>query len=296
MGDESTLAVAAPAAEAGQPAESQAAPAPSVSEPAESAAVASPASTDAQPQPTRLYAGKYKTPEEMEQGYAQSTTEALRLYQENQKLLQQGRNGNGAGSTTTPETYTEPQLVQFREHWQRKAFEAQAAGNTSEAVESIAKMNQCNDKLVDVRLEGERRRWQGQQATSSLLKDSQSLLKPYQPDLQPGSPLFEAASQEYNVAVQALQSMLPHGAVIPNELNTYLSTVAVLTAAAKTGKATAGVAQKARQEFAGAVTQAMKQAVVAGAGAAAKSPDGAPDFDNMSRDEFRKYQKSIGVA
>ena len=40
----------------------------------------------------------------------------------------------------------------------------------------------------------------------------------------------------------------------------------------------------------------MKQAVVAGAGAVGKPTPKAPDFVNMTDEEFRAYERKIGVG
>lgn len=238
--------------------------------------------TTAQPTaPARLWAGKYKTPEEMERGYADSTSEAMRLYQENQKL-QSGRTSPAA--TPQTETYTAEQLTQYREHWARKAVDAQASGDAAAAADAMLKVNQCNDKLIDVRLTQERERWQGQTAVQSLVQDGTELIKPFAEDLQPGKPLYDQARQYYDQINTALRS--------GQSLDQIISTMAVLTAAAKTGKATAGVASKARAEFADSVNQAMRQAVVTGGGQASKPTTNRPDFDSMTPAQFKEYQKS----
>ena len=72
-----------------------------------------------------------------------------------------------------------------------------------------------------------------------------------------------------------------------------LSGAAVLAAAAKTGKTTAGVELSARQEFGKAMQGALKTAVITGAGKATKTADKAPDFAGMSDEDFRSYERKV---
>ena len=287
---DTTLESAAPA-DAGQPAVSQAVES---SDSASSAAqevsgeqpVASPDA--AQPvAPPRLWAGKYKAPEDLEQGYAQSTQEAMRLFRENQALLQQVQGVNKPAAPA--ESYTPEQLQSYRDHWSREALKAQAAGDAVTAADCLGKVNQCHDKLVEARLSQERQRWQGESAVQRFQADASDVIKPYHQDLMnPVSPLNQAAQGYFMQAKQAIAS----GQSVDEVLSLLSSSLAVL----KTGKASAGAESKARGEFSQSINQAMKQAVITGGGSASKPVNTTPDFDNMTSAQFRDYQRSLGVS
>ena len=195
---------------------------------------------------------------------------------------------------TTPPTSTAPaaptleQLRFSKSHWRNEAFKAQAAGDAEAYQKAASNLDWCEEQLYDVRLANESKKWQGQGAADSLLKEGAELLKPYQADLVPGNPLYETAMHYFNQAKQALES----GASIDQ----ILSGLTVLAAAQKTGKSTAGVKQDATVKFADALQQAAKTAIVTGGGGASKMDSGkiTPEKINaMSPDEFAKYEAGI---
>ncbi len=288
---DTTLESAAPA-NAGQPANAQAVESSdSASGSAQNANGEQPVvSTEAaQPAaPQRLWAGKYKAPEDLEQGYAQSTQEAMRLFRENQELLQRV-NGAGSKPSATAESYTPEQLQTYRDHWSREALKAQAAGDAVTAADCMGKVNQCNDKLVEARVQSAQDRWKGESAVQQFQADASDVIKPYQQDLMnPISPLNQAAQGYFTQAKQAIAN----GQSVDAVLSLLSSSLAVL----KTGKASMGAESKARGEFADSINQAMKQAVVTGGGSAAKPVNTAPDFDKMTSAQFREYQRGLGVS
>lgn len=288
--NDTTLDSTAPA-DAGQPVATQAVDSvPSATDPAELSAQPVASTEAAQPVATpRLLAGKYKSADELEHGYAESTQEAMRLYRENQELLKQMQGQGQAKPATSSESYTPEQLQTYREHWSREALKAQAAGDAATAADCLGKVNQCNDKLVEARLQTAQDRWRGETAVQQFQSDASKVIKPYQQDLMnPVSPLNQAAQGYFMQAKQAIAN----GQSVDAVLSLLSSSLAVL----KTGKNSSGAEAKARGEFSASINQAMKQAVITGGGSAAAPVSTTPDFDNMSSAKFKEYQRSIGVT
>lgn len=222
-----------------------------------------------------LFAGKFKTAEE---AYWHSQGEINALKNQPKPTTT---------SPTTPAKYTTDQLWSLRAQKLQEMTAAQIAGNTEQAGTLAANINWVDNEIQQQNLAKVRTEITGQSAVQTLNTESAELLKPYQADLVPGNPLYEEAGRYYNMLKQSLEAGVP--------LDNMLSGLAVLAAAAKTGKTTAGTAQEARTEFAGSLNKALKQAVITGAGKAAKVPDGAPDFMTMSDKQFLDYQRKIGV-
>ena len=232
------------------------------------------ATTAVTPEPKFL--GRFHTAEQLEayaQGLEKSQAQPARTTQP------------VAAQTAAP---TLDQLKFSKAHWRTEAFKAQSAGDADAFQKASANVDWCDEQIYDGRLAQESKKWQGQGAADSLLKEGAELLKPYQADLVPGNPLYETAMTYFNQAKQALES----GASIDQ----ILSGLTVLAAAQKTGKTTAGVTQKATANFAEALNKAAKTAIVTGGGAAAKMESGkiTPEKLNaMSDTEFAKYEADI---
>ena len=181
--------------------------------------------------------------------------------------------------------YTQDQLWSMRAEKLQEIASAQNAGNIDQARTAAAQVNWIDNQMLDLRLGGMEKRFSGQSAMTTLTNEGNELLKPYQADLVPGNPLYEQANTYFSMMKQAQESGVP--------MDNILSGLAVLAAAAKTGKTTAGVEMSARQEFGKAMQGALKTAVLTGAGKAAKSAPTAPDFAGMSDDEFRTYERKL---
>ena len=241
---------------------------------------AEPATTDTQATstetapPPQLFAGKFKTAEEA-YWHSQGELNALKTAKPTQP------------TTTAPAKYTTDQLWGIRAQKLQDMTAAQIAGNGEQAAQLAANVNWIDNEIQQQNLGKLRGEMAGQSAVQSLNTESAELLKPYQSDLVPGNPLYEQAQSYFGMMKQAMEGGLP--------LDNILSGLAVLAAAAKTGKHTAGTAQEARAEFAGSLNKALKQAVVTGAGKTAKVPDGSPDFSNMTNKQFDDYRRKIGA-
>lgn len=183
--------------------------------------------------------------------------------------------------------YTQDQLWTLRAEKLQEISSAQNAGNIEQARTAAAQVNWIDNQMLDMRLGKVRTEIGAQSAFNTLVQEGQELLKPYQADLVAGNPLNEEAVRIFGMMKQSYDAGLP--------IDQILSGAAVLAAAAKTGKSTAGVELSARQEFGKAMQGALKTAVITGAGKAAKAVEKAPDFLSMSDDEFRSYERKIGV-
>lgn len=229
----------------------------------------------APPAPSPLFAGKYKTAEE--------------AYWRTQGELEAIRNQTKPTPTTQAATpkYTTDQLWQLRAAKLQEMTAAQVGGESDRALTLAANINWIDNEIQQQQMSKLRGELSAQSVVQTLASEGAELLKPYQADLVPGTPLYEQAGTYFTMVKQAMDS----GANIDN----ILSGLCALAAAAKTGKTTAGVEQAARAEFAGSLNKAMKQAVIAGAGKATKTPDSAPDFLSMTNKQFDDYQRKIGV-
>ena len=225
--------------------------------------------------PPPLFAGKFKTAEEA-YWHSQGELNALR----------QGATTQRTSTTATPK-YTTDQLWGIRAQKLQEMTQAQIAGEGEKAGTLAANINWIDNEIQQQGIGKLRAEISGRSALDRLVSENADLLKPYQADLVPGNPLFETAQQFYSMLKQA------HDAGVPME--NILLGMSVLAAAAKTGKNTAGVQQEARAEFAGALKQSIKQAVITGAGKASKTPDNAPDFHNMTDKQFDDYRRKIGM-
>ena len=190
-------------------------------------------------------------------------------------------------SETAKPTYTQDQLWSMRAEKLQEIASAQNAGNIDQARTAAAQVNWIDNQMLDMRLGKVRTEIGAQSAFNTLVQEGQELLKPYQADLVAGNPLNEEAVRIFGLMKQSYDAGLP--------IDQILSGAAVLAAAAKTGKTTAGVEMSARQEFGKAMQGALKTAVITGAGKATKAAEKTPDFLNMSDDEFRAYERKIGV-
>lgn len=230
-----------------------------------------------QPSP-RLWAGKYKSPEEIEHAYLESQREASRMAGELSALRQK--------APATPESSTEPKwkaLEAERNKW------AQHLRNTSlsdseryqadEQVRLYDREIAKQQALHEYRSESRR-----ESALHRLDREAMQVLTQYKDDLADMStPLYQAASQR-------LQDLLDMGS--PD--NNATRAMAVAYAAAVTGASTHKVVQQDRKVLLKTLNQQAKQAVVAGAGGPTAVKSGgisAKEIENMTDAEFLKYER-----
>lgn len=241
----------------------------------------------------RVYAGKYKTPDELEEAYRNANAENSRMAAE----LAAARRQPAQPKTEKP-TYTTDQLETWKEGRIREVarYESLAAkhmmdGNHAEAerYNAAAQESARQVRLIDSEL----RKLDIQQVTQSqtrrtaesrLVGEAVNIVQQYKGDLVPGNPLYDKAS-EYMAGYEAM------GMDVESPL---VQAQAVSMAAQVLGLSSKKVEQTTRKELTKSIGQALKQGVVTGAGKAAKSASAAPNFDKMTDAEFIAYKRQRG--
>jgi len=284
MAEDPTTQTTAPA-DAGQPVTSAVPADPPVSSPAEPTPAAAPAPAEAQPAVAeRLFAGKYKTPEELEQGYAKSSDEAIRLYQENQRLLRE----RTAPATPTPQTtptYSAEQLETWKEQRLVEAAQAAASGDGQKAAEAAHQIRLIDSELRKMDLGQFSTKAESQMAMQALQQVAQPVLDQYTKEMTPGTPFQVEASKFYQQAVTALK-----GGVPPEQI---LGAAAMLLAAHTTGKTTQGLMLEASKQATKSLNQQIKAAAVAGSGGASAAAAAPFDWKHSTRAEREAERKKI---
>lgn len=240
----------------------------------------------------KLYAGKYKSVEELERAYQNTSAESSRMAQE----LARSTKTETTSETETPK-YAPSQLEDWKEgrlvelsNAQLAASKAYQEGNYEQArqLEATAKEHARQVRLIDAELRkldiqsvlGNQSKVSAEQ---KLVNEATSVLRQFGNDLLPGSDLYTRAS-DY------LDSYKAMGMDVKSPL---VQAQAVTLAAHALGLSAKSVATTTRKEMAKTMTTALKQGVVAGAGKAA-SGSGQPDFLTMSDKEFRAYKAKRG--
>ena len=276
MPDDVTPSVAAPAADAGQPAP-RAVPAVVPAQEALAAPAAEPAVT-VPPAPT--VEQEFET---LKKRYADSSAEALKLYRENESLKAARPS---APPPAKPPTYSAEQLETWKEQWL-----VEAATKPEKAAEAAHQV-----RLIDAELrKGELTQFAGRQTAAQaferLKTDVQPILEAYKADLVPGTPLYSEA--------QAIHRQAVASGMLDNEMT---AASAVLLALAKSGKFQQGVATQASHDATKNLNQAIKSAAAAGSGAANTNAAPTTDFTKMNpktlegRQAFAELRKGLGVG
>lgn len=267
-----TLEVAAP--EEGQPAAEAVAETPSAEPGFENAAAAS---EQEQPAP-RLFAGKFKSPEELEQSYLDSQREASRMAGElaaYRRSLEQ--KPDIASSEPSWKKYESD-----RDAWAKYA--RQPGLSEDERANALYQVTLHSEKIAEERAFQRFQETSTKQGASQALEsDALAVFETYQQDLSPGSPLYTMAEQRY---LQMLRAGYPEGTASKAD--------AVLWAAHKSGVSKTRVVQQDRKELLGNMQKQARTAVRQGAGTAATArPVGITpkDFDRMTPAEFAKWER-----
>jgi hypothetical protein len=269
--DDETLSEVAP--DEGQPTDEAVAEAPSAEAGSEPDTVA--ASTE-QPAPSRLYAGKYKSPEELEQAYINNQSEASRMAGE----LASYRKAQPAQQAATVSPLKEAE--DNRNKWAQYAASpglsedqrAHAWNQVSLHDRKIAKMEALEEfQSLSTK----------QSAAKDLEADAQAVFQTYQADLSPGSTLYQAAEARYLQMVRAGHPDTDH-----------TKSIAVLWAAHKTGVSKSKAISTDRKDFLGNLNKQAKAAVKAGAGTATTVKVGgitAKQIMDMPDDKFAVFER-----
>lgn len=240
----------------------------------------------------RVYAGKYKTVEELEAAYQSTSSEASRMAQQLAAASKPVK--------TEPETqkYTPDQLESWKEGRLLEVSQAQAAaqrawdaGNVQEArqFEQQARDSAKQIRLIDAELRkldisATLQSTHRKTAEGKLLNDAVGVLRQYKDELVAGTELHAKAS-EFMAGYEAM------GLDTENPL---IQAQAVSMAAQILGLSSKKVEQTTRKELTKTINQALKQGVQAGAGKAGKSASAGPDFMKMTDAEFRAYKAQRG--
>lgn len=271
MEDNETLPDVAPE---GQPTDEAVAPDLSA-EPSFDASAAAP---EGQPAP-RLYAGKYKSPEELEQSYLDSQREASRMAGE---LAAYKRATPQPTATADPVASTIEKHEAERNKWQQYAEREDLSW--SERAKALSQVSRYDREIGKLEAQSQ---WQAtstkQSATQTLEADALAVFETYQQDLSPGSPLYTMAEQRY---AQMLRAGYPD--------STASKADAVLWAAHKTGASKTRVVQTDRKELLGNLQKQARAAQKAGAGTATVAKVGGmsvKQIETMSDAEFAKFER-----
>lgn len=211
--------------------------------------------------------------------FAESSREALRLYHENKQL--QERLTQSSQPANAPKTYSTEQLETWKASYLVQQAQSAAVGDLQKAQEAAQQVILIDRELRKQETQSYTQQAQRETAQQSWRTETAPVIQKLQADLVPGNPLYEKAAQLYTQAVQA--------GSLPNDLTL---NQAIITAAALTGKFTAGLVQDTRREFSNQVQTKLKEAVLAGSGgstAGTRKDIGAEDINAMSDADFAKF-------
>jgi hypothetical protein len=269
--EDETLETVAP--EEGQPTDEAVAQAPSAEADSESETAAAP---EGQPAPSRLYAGKYKSPEELEQSYLESQREASRMAGElasYRKIQQQ------------PQTASEPEWKKLEAERNKWAQYAAQPGLTEDQRANAWNQVSLHDRQIAEERAFERFQTHStkQSATQKLEARALGVISQYQQDLSPGSELYQAAEALY-------YDMVRGG--YPDSVAT--KALAVREAADELGIQRSRAVAKDRKGFLDNLNKQAKAAVKVGAGTATVvKPRGitAQEINDMDDAKFAKFER-----
>ena len=226
----------------------------------------------------RLWAGKYKTPEETERAYLDSQREASRMA------------GELAALKRTPQepSSLEPkwkQLESERNKWATQLRNPnvgeteryQADEQVRLYDREIAKQQAMSEYRTESRRTG---------AESRMERESNAVFETYRDQL------ADMSSELYTTAASRLQDLMDMG--LPDTNAT--KALAVAHAAAITGTQTQKLVQQDRKTLLKTLNTQARQAVVAGAGGPTAVKSGgitAKEIDGMNDKEFQKYERDL---
>ncbi len=258
-------------------------------------------STEVQPSPTQetteLYAGKYKTVDDLVAAYKHSTAE-------NSRMAQQLAASRQPAQPTTPADKAEPvhtpdQLESYKQEWLLELSNAQSLANQAIANGSVAEAEKYKERarqsavqvrMIDAKLRetavqsvlGSSKK---QAAESRLLTEAKGVISQYASDLVEGTDLHTKASE-----------FMQHYQDMGMDINSAIvQAQAVSMAAQVLGLGSKKVAATTRKELTNSISAALKNGVTTGAGKATKTVS-TPSFAKMSDAEFNAYKKSIGLS
>lgn len=242
----------------------------------------------------KLYAGKFKSVEDLESSYLSAASEASRMAQQ----LATQRPAETA-QPPAEKTYTVDQLESYKEghllemmRANGAAQQAYANGNIQEAQQLEAKAQQSarQIRMIDAELrktdiQSTIQTTKRQSAEEKLKKDAASVIQQFQSDLVEGSDFH----------TKALDFLSTYEAMGQDVKSPIVQAQAVAMAAQALGVSAKKIQQSTRKELASNISQALKTGVQAGAGKAAVTPT-TPDFKTMSDAAFAKWKAERGLS
>lgn len=257
----------------------------------ESEAMGPTETTETTPEP-KLYAGKYKTIEDLENAYRNTSSEASRM---SQQLAAATKPAKAEQETTKPsvdqlESWKEGRLVEVSQH-QAAAQRAYADGDYAKAQQhdQQARESARQIRLIDAELRKQEianytQSTSRKSAEERILNESRAVLTQYKDELVPGTELHAKAS-EFMANYEAMGND-PNSPLVMAQ--------AVSLAAQLLGLSSKKVEQATRKDLTQKISQALKQGTVTGTGKVAKSTGG-PDFLKMTKAEFTAYKRARGM-
>lgn len=251
-------------------------------------------SDESTPEP-KLFANKYKSTEELERAYQEANAANSRMAQ---RLAEIDRAAS-APAQKQESKYTTDQLEGYKEARLREIAQAEASAQRLQADGRYDEANQAAYRAAEAArqirmIDAELRQMDIQRSMSQntsqaaerrLVGEAVGVLKQYEADLVEGTELYAKAS-DFLSGYQAM-GLDPKSPLVQAQ--------AVAMAAQTLGLSAKKVEQSTRKELTKTINQALKSGVQAGAGKAAKTAS-APDFMNMSDDDFVAYKRKHGLG
>jgi hypothetical protein len=245
------------------------------------------------PAPSRLFANKYKSPEELERAYLESQAEASRM------AAELAKSRGTAKSETKEQKYTSDQLENWKEGYLREVSRNDAIAERlrmegkfedaqqyeAKAATAARQIRLIDRELRQLDIQNTLQTSSARDAESRLMSEAEKVVRQYVDQLTPGTPL-------YTKAYDLLQG---YGAMGLDISSPIVQAQSVALAVQILGLPAKKIAQTTRKELTTKISQALKQGVVAGAGKGVASKK-APDFDNMPDAEFQAFKRSRGLA
>lgn len=241
----------------------------------------------------RLYAGKYKTDQELEQAYQSANAENSRMAAELARLRQPAQE---PAKKTEPQ-YSQEQLETWKEGRLLEVSQAQTAASRlynegryqeAQAAEIQARESARQIRLIDAELRkmdiaASTQTSTKQSAEARIMSQAAHVIDQYKDQLVPGTELWNKSSE-------FLDGYRAMGWDINSPV---VQAQAVAMGAQVLGLSSKKVEQTTRKELTKTMHQALKQGVVSGAGKGSKGA-AAPSFMDMSDAEFIAYKAKRG--
>lgn len=241
----------------------------------------------------KLYAGKFKSVEDLESSYLSAASEASRMAQ------QLAQRAPEPAQPPAEKTYTVDQLESYKEGHLLEMMRANSAaqvaysnGNIQEAQQLEAKAQQSarQIRMIDAELrktdiQSTIQSTKRQSAEEKLRKDAVGVIQQFKSDLVEGTEFHS----------KALDFLSTYEAMGQDVKNPIVQAQAVAMAAQALGVSAKKIQQTTRKELASSISQALKTGVQAGAGKATVTPT-QPDFKTMSDAAFAKWKAERGLS